>query len=107
MLPSDLNPMSVPVGSKAVSTDTRYVKTTFTRVSEQVGVAEWFHPTSGKLVLKIQIDIFSGNATTQYLDQGFWTLTVNGQPIPLGTAGQASGAMSINAPSRTINFSAR
>jgi hypothetical protein len=107
MLPSDLDPMSVPVGSKAVSNDTRYVKTTFTRVSEQVGLAEWFHPTRGTLILKVRIVLPTGASQVEYLDHGFWKFTVDGRPLPAGTAGQAQGAMSIDAQTRTINFKTR
>lgn len=91
----------IPVGQKVVVANTSYIKSTFTRVSEQEGVVEYFHPTNGTMVFKVKVGVYSGNSDIQYVDQEFWTVMVNGRPIAPGEL--ATGNVKINAEARTIN----
>jgi len=91
----------IPIGQKVVVADTSYIKSTFTRVNEQDGLVEYFHPTNGTVVLKAKVGIYSGDTDIQYVDQDFWTVRVNGRPIAPGE--QARGNMKINAEARTID----
>jgi hypothetical protein len=93
----------VPIGQKVIVTDTDYIKGTFARISEGKGVFEQFNPATGKLVLKVRIDMNSGASDTTYVDRDFWTITVDDKPIDSG-AGIARGAMSFDAKARTINI---
>jgi hypothetical protein len=95
----------IPLGQKVVVADTPYIKSIFTRISEQDGFIEYFHPTNGTVVLKAKLGIHSGDSDIQYMDQDFWAVRVNGRPIAPGE--QASGSMQINAEARTINVTTK
>jgi len=74
-----MNAGGIPIGQKVVITDTGFIKGTMTRVSEGEVVLEQFDPATGKLVSRIRAGIHSPTSVVEYIDQAFWTITVDGK----------------------------
>ena len=94
---------SVPVGQKAIITDSSYIKVTFERTSESGGIIEQFDPSTGKLVLRTTFPINGSRIDILYADPGFWTFKADGAPVSLPLSMQYL-QVDIDPQSRTINF---
>jgi hypothetical protein len=103
MKESTMELSSVPVGEKAVITDTSYIKVTFERTSESSGIIEQFEPSTGKLVLRTTFPINGSRIDILYADPTFWTFKVDGSPTTLPLSMQYL-QVDIDPKSRTVNF---
>lgn len=68
-----------PIGQTIVAVDTFYIKTMFTRISQSQGRAELQDPTTGRVVMKINVDMSTGVQTPTWFDPSFWTVLVDGK----------------------------
>lgn len=96
----------VPIGRTVVYADTPYIKGTFKRTGRAKGRAELSDPASGKVVMKLTINMTTGAQIPTWWDWDFWTVKVDGKPIQRGS-GSARGDISWDPQTRTINIRTR
>lgn len=96
----------VPIGQTVVYADTPYIKGTFKRTSHYKGHAELSDPASGKVVMKLTVDMTTGRQVPTWFDWDFWTVKVDGKPVARGE-GSANGETSWEPQTRTINIRTR
>src|SRR5438045_802901 len=101
----DTNASDIPIGQTVVVTDTTYIKGTLKRISETECLFEQFNPANGALVLRTKLNVHSGASEFEYVDQNFWTVTVDGRPI--GSGEIAHGKVQTNAQARTLNVTTK
>ena len=101
-----MNAGSIPISQKVVITDTGFIKGTITRVSEDEVVLEQFDPATGQLVLRIKVGIHSPTSAVEYIDQDFWTITVDGKAFSSGSE-PARGDVDFDPKSRRINITTK
>jgi hypothetical protein len=94
---------NTPIGGTVVVANTHYIKSIFTRASQSEGLIELRDPSTGKLVMKVSIDMNTGVQRPTWFDWDFWTVKINGKQIAR-EAGAAQGSMRWNPESRTIDI---
>lgn len=101
-----MNADKVPVGQTITVTNTSYIRVTFTRTGHNEGVVEYFEPTSGRLVLKARVEVFSGSQNFEFVDTTFWSITLNGQPV-VGVPNVSNAQMKADPQTRTFQITTR
>lgn len=102
----DVDVTDTPIGSTVVVADTPYIKSAFTRVSQAEGLIELRDPSTGKLVMKVKVDMNSGVQHPTWFDWDFWTVKIDGKTIGRG-AGSAYGDTRWDPKSRTISITTK
>jgi hypothetical protein len=97
---------SVPIGQTITVVNNTYIRTTFTRTGHNEGIIEQFDPMSGRLVLKAQVEVFSGSQFFEFIDTTFWSITLNGQPVA-GMPDVANARVLTNPETRTVDITTR
>ena len=98
----DRDASTIPLGQTLVVADTPHIRVTITRVSDHEGIVQYSNPMNSIAVLRIRVGVYDGSSEIQYIDQTFWTVTVNGRPIAPGET--VNGRIDITAQARTINI---
>lgn len=94
---------NVPVGQTAVVADNSDIKSTFTRVSQAKGLLQLYDPLTGKLVLKIDLDMNTGGQDNAWFDTSFWAVYVDGRLVPPGASGNGR-TLRWDVKTKTINI---
>lgn len=97
---------SVPVGQTVTVTNNSEIRATFTRTGYNEGIIQQYDPASGRLVLKLQVEVFSGSQSLEFADTTFWTITLNGQPVA-GLPDVAGARMQVDPQTRSITITTR
>lgn len=97
---------SVAIGQSVVVADTDYIKSVFERVSHAEGRIEQTDPSSGKVVLKASVNMFTGTQQPTWFDWDFWTVQLNGKPVTR-SLGQTLGDVRWSPQQRTIDITTK
>jgi hypothetical protein len=101
----ELNELTI--GKPVTASDNNNIKISVTRITEGEAIIEYFEPSNGKRVLKLNTSVPDGktNLDDADIDKSFWTILFDGKPFQSKESIKGNYKYEIDTGGRNIRIS--